>query len=148
MTKPKTRWHFLEATIFTTRQAKKLNEAIRAACQIDPEDDATLDNFTAFLPLTEGVDFPADKALPSLKAMPAFLAQWQDMSPADVWEFRVRKISHHVWIDWVENFTKRETLFEADPAELPESELTPEQKAEAALPGSPLTSPEPNSPGA
>jgi hypothetical protein len=137
-TLPKIKWRFAEQTMFTDKQARRLKDAICESCQVEAGEMAILENFTAFLSVTESVEFPVDKALASLKAMPAFLATWQDMSPSEVWEFRVKKISHPVWINWVNAFTRRDDLFEADESELPEDALTAEQRAQAADPTSPL----------
>ena len=134
----KIKWHFAERTLFSDRQARLLEKGILDACQVDADDTNLLSTFVCILTITERVEFPSDKARPSLKDLPAFLAGWPDMSPAAVWEYFNKRVARMVWVDWASAFTREQSLFLADPAELPFDVLTEEQRVEAADPNSPL----------
>lgn len=133
------KWRFAERTMHTDREAENLEKAIRETCTIAPEGESNLlSNFVYILSTTEVPEFDATHAKPSLRDLPAFLLTWRDMAPADVWEYRVRRVSHNLWVEWANAFTADTGLFEADEAAKPTRELTPEQQAEAANPNSPL----------
>jgi protein associated with RNAse G/E len=138
-TEPKITWYISEVTPAVTRKAVNLQKSIRAACTIEPDEVAMMVNFTYYLAATRAMDYPPN-ARQSVRSLADFLSTWEDCAPAEVWQFYLDNIPHKLRNIWDEAFDEAQNLFETDTAELPDIALTDNQKAEAALPGSPLTS--------
>lgn len=136
----KTIWHIQEGTLHTARKAQALRRAIEAACTVLPEDESRMINYTYFLANTTKIE-PPPTARASLRALAAFIPTWEDLAPAQVWEFYQKELSANVVLEWDSEFTKAQNPYDTDPAELPLDALSDEQKVEAATPGTPLTSP-------
>ena len=136
---PKLTWHISEVTPEVTRKASTLQKAIKAVCTIEPEDDNSLTNFSYYLAATRQMDYPA-KARSAVRNLAVFIDQWQKLDAIEVWRFHQEYLPHNLKQVWDEAFGEAQNLFDLDPVELPDDALTPEQKAEAATPGSPLAS--------
>lgn len=135
-------WHISPQTLRTDLRAKALEKAILEACPDAEANDAR--TFTLILSCTSGVEFDATTARAALHTFKQFVATYQGMSPAEVWAYRM-DMPLHLWYAWLSAFNDGQNLFDTDPAELPTSALTEEQRREAETPGSPLISPAPNS---
>lgn len=140
MTTVKLDWTIAEMTPGLQRRARLLEKDIRAACTIDPEYETRLVYLCTCLPSTRALRYP-DTARSGVRALAEFLTRWQECTPAEIWQFAENEISFALMNNWIEAFHSAQDLFDPDPAELPESELNPQQKEEAAQPGTPLTSP-------
>jgi len=136
---PKLTWHISEVTPEVTRKASTLQKAIKAVCAIETEDNNSLTNFSYYLAATRQMDYPA-KARSAVRNLAVFIDQWQKLDAMEVWRFHQEYLPHNLKQVWDEAFGEAQNLFDLDPVELPDDALTPEQKAEAAEPGSPLAS--------
>lgn len=133
-------WSIIEEALYHYRKAEDLDKAIQAACAIAPEDQTRLNNYAHFLTCTTRMTY-SDGAKASIVNLAQFLTRWQDLPPAALWEYYLKEIPTSLVVEWQQAYNKAQNLFDPDLAELPLSELTPEQRAEAETPGSPLLSP-------
>lgn len=139
----KIQWQIVPQSLATEVKAKALERAITEQCQ--PEDTGDLRTFTVMLSCTKGITFDESGARDWLKDFARFLKTWQRMDAGEVWSYR-QELSFTLFGQWITETNDAQNPFGTDPAMLPESALTDEQKVEAATPGSPLTLPAPPSP--
>lgn len=144
MPQPRLTWYISEITPEVTRRALTLQKAILAVAEITPLDESRLINLSYFLAATRKMEYP-DSAKQSIRGLAAFLPIWRTLEISEVWRFSEEEIPDALRNLWKEAFESAQELFEIDPVEAPTDALTDEQKAEAATPGSPLTSPVSNS---
>ncbi len=138
-------WHISPQTLKTDARANIMKRLIVEACpEVDPRDAGS---FALILSCTNGVDFDAATARPALKTFKAALERVRDMDGAALWAFR-EDMPLQLWYAWISAYNDGQELFDTDPAELPTTALSDEQKAEAAQPDSPLAAPAQNSPAA
>ena len=133
------KWRFNEPSMYSYEQADELSKAIQDTGVVKDSEVGMLSPFCVVLVHTCSVTFDAARARSdSLKKLPDFLSTWETLTPAQLWEYRRRHISNPLWVHWVKDFNQDSGRLMADAAELPEGDLTPEERDEAARPGSPL----------
>lgn len=123
------KWQFIEATMYTSERVDELQKAIRDSGAVKESEDGMVYSFCLLLVHTRSVLFDAAKVQSeSLKKLPDFLAAWEKASPAQLWDYRRKHISHSLFNQWGNDFSGEGSLFMADPAELPEDMLTEAQR--------------------
>jgi hypothetical protein len=135
------KWSIDMQSMYTDQHAKDLARSIREMCNVSPDVEWTIDEYTMLLSTTENIEFDeqqAGRVLKPLQAMQVFLQIWRDEPIERIWEYRQR-IPYALMNEWRKAWSAAQNLFLPDPAELPTEALTEAQKVEAATPGSPLT---------
>lgn len=134
--KDKITWNIAPQTLKTDAQARALERAILADCP--GEDTKDVRAFTVMLSCTRGLEFNTKTARPALQTFKQFIEHGVDgMSGEALWNAR-QEIWLPVWYAWIGGFNEGQQLFNTDPAEIPDDELTEAQKAELARRDSPL----------
>lgn len=128
-------WHIETESPYHTREAKKLENAIRAECDVLPEDEARLRAFTHYVATTNRIEY-VSSARATVRELAHFLETWQTLSPTQVWEFCLRNVPDKIILLWDAAYGEAQELFDRDTAALPLNMLTPEQREEAADPAS------------
>jgi hypothetical protein len=132
-------WEFEEDTLYSSEQADELTRRIRDTGEVKESEDSLVYSFCFILTHTRKVSFDALKVRSlHLKALPDFLSTWQGLTPSELWAYRRKNISHDLFSLWANDYTNNRGLLMADPEELLETALTPEQRVEASMPKSPL----------
>jgi hypothetical protein len=136
-------WTFDEQTLYSNERAEDLQKAIENAGVVRESEAGLVYSFCLILIHTRGVKIDAAKAQSeSLKRLPDFLATWENLTAADLWDYRRKSISHPLWAQWANDFTRHQKgSLMADPAELPEFALTTEQRDDPFLARSGESSP-------
>jgi len=133
------KWQFEEATLYSNEQADELQRSIEEAGVVKESEKGTVGSFCVLLVHTHEVSFDLARVQSdSLKKLPEFLSTWKTMSPEELWEYRRRYISHPLWRRWTGDYSNEAGMLMANPEELLDTALTPEQRVEASMPKSPL----------
>lgn len=132
-------WNIAPQSLAVDLEASALERAIKTAIPDMPERQAErVQEFSIIYASTQCIEIETKTAKPVIKA---FFAAWQKrdkMTPEQLWRWRVA-LPYSIWGAWQEAWQDSQSLFDTDPAELPTSALTIEQKAEAETTGTPLT---------
>jgi hypothetical protein len=131
-------WTITEAALWHYRKADELAKAILATGIVEPEDEMRVRNFAHFLICTSKISY-SDGARDSVKNLVDFLTRWQTLSPAELWDYYLKEIPPYLAVEWQSAFNRSQSLFAPDPAELPLSALSDEDRKRAETPGDPLS---------
>lgn len=127
-------WQFDEATLYSYERADELQKAIEEAGVVKDTEKGTVASFCILLMHTRQVSFDRARVKSeSLKKLPDFLATWENLTPAQLWDYRRKHISHNLWGQWGKDLASEGNQLMADPSELPDDMLTEAQKADSFL---------------
>lgn len=136
--------HFLiePESLFSSQIAADIEKEVLAALDNPDGKQPMVRKFAVLLSCTSGVEVASERVKPAAKkALEATVRLFDPaLSAVQRWDL-YQHVPYVVLSLWTSQFEDASNPFEPDPAALPMSALTDEQRAEAETPNSPLTSP-------
>lgn len=132
-------WDIITQSWETDTVASKLQKAIEDAVELSQDEKSIVEEYCVFLSCTRGLHSHVNGTRPAapLVEFIAVLSDLDRLTPDNLWNFR-KRAPNTLIAAWRAAFMANQNLFIIDPAQLPDEELTDEQREEAKDINSPL----------